>query len=443
MTAAPAAPSTAPPLPPAVAEGHGHGGRKEHPVNDSTATPPAEPGAPWAAAALESLLNVRARALPAGTWAAPAGPGVIPLTGGIPDPETLPFDELQEATRLVLRREGREALEYGGNAGYPGLRELIAARVDAQGLGYTADNVTLTGGSAQALHNIFETFIDPGDTVVVEAPAWGGVIRTLRAFQAHMETVPLDEEGIVPQALDDTLGRLRAEGRRVKLIYTIPTFQNPMGITATVERRRQLLDIAARYRVLVLEDDAYGELRFAGARVPTLLALSGGDGVLRCSTFSKTIATGLRVGWIQGAKEYIDAAVKMRFDNGTSPFTSRIIAAYIEEGYHEPHVAKMCAVYRAKCDAMLNALAERCPARVTWTRPEGGFFVWLTLPETTDPRALARAAAEEGVQYIPGPSFYATGGGERHLRLAYSYVGEEEIVEAIRRLARAIERATA
>ena len=411
-------------------------------MNEATTATQPEAGAPWAVGALQSFLNSRARAMPAGTWGGPEQPNTIPLTGGVPDPETLPFDQLLEATRIVLAREGQWALEYGGNYGYPGLRELVAARIDPQpGLGYTADNVMLTGGSAQALQIVFDTFIDPGDTVVVEAPAWGGVLRTLRGYLARIEPVSLDEHGICVEELDETLARLTAEGRRPKMVYTIPTFQNPMGITATLERRKHLIEVAARHRVLILEDDAYGELRFAGERVPSLLTLSGADGVIRCGTFSKIIATGLRVGWIQAAKEYVHACASMRFDNGTSPFTSRIIAAYVEAGYHEPHVAQMCDVYRSKCDAMLSALEERCATYSTWTRPEGGFFIWLTLPEGTDLRRLAQGAAEEGVQYAPGAAFSPDGGGQRHVRLAYSYVSEGQITEAIRRLARAIERA--
>jgi 2-aminoadipate transaminase len=400
-----------------------------------------EAGAPWAVAALETLLSGRTRAIPASSWTAPDRPDVISLTAGIPDPETLPMDELLEATRVVLAREGKQALEYGGSYGYAGLRELIAQRVDLQpGLGFTADNVMLTGGGAQALQIILDAFVDPGDTVVIETPAWGGMIRHLRAYQAQIEEVPLDEHGLRTDLLEELLERLEAEGRRPKLIYTIPTFQNPMGITSTLERRVQLLEVAARHRVLVLEDDAYGALRFAGEPVPPLLTLAGGDGVIRCGTFSKTIATGLRVGWIQAAKEIVDACARMRFDNGTSPFTSRIIAAYIEAGHHEPHVARMSAVYRSKCDAMLSALEETCARFATWTKPDGGFFVWLTLPDGVDARQLMPAASDEGVQFVPGPSFYARGGGERHLRLAYSYVSEAALAEGVRRLARVIER---
>ena len=410
-------------------------------MNQTTTTDP-EAGAPWAASALDSLLNSRARAMAPGAWASAARPDAIPLTAGVPDPDTLPYEQLIDATRKVLTSpDAKWALEYGGNYGFEGLRELVATRVDVQpGLGYTADNVTLTNGGSQALHNVLDTFLDPGDTMVAEAPAWGGILRMLRAFPARVENVALDEYGIRPDELDDLLGRLASEGRRPKLIYTIPTFQNPMGTTATLERRKQLIEVAACHRVLILEDDPYGDLRITGQPVPSLLTLSGGDGVIRSGSFSKTIATGIRVGWITGAKEYVDATAKMRFDNGTSPFASHIIAQYIEDGHHEPHVAQMCEVYRSKCDAMLSALEETCSRFATWTRPEGGFFIWMTLPEGTDLPAVMRATAEEGVQVIPGMSFFANGKGQQHLRLAYSYESEDRLAEAIRRLARALER---
>lgn len=423
---------------------HWHKFESKERVTVTDTIPAVQPaaGAPWADQALASMLSLRARPMSGSHWTGPERPDAIPLTGGLPDPETLPVAQLLEATRTVLARESRWALEYGGSHGFPGLRELVAARIDHQpGLGYDAANVMLTGGSAQALTVVFDTFLDLGDTVVVEAPAWGGVLRMLRSFHAKIERVSLDQHGILTDELDDTLTRLAAEGRRPKLIYTLPTFQNPMGVTATLERRRQLIEIAARHQVLILEDDAYGELRFAGQPLPSLLTLSGGDGVVRCGTFSKTIATGLRVGWITGSRAMVEATAQMRFDNGTSPLLSRVIAAYIEAGSYEPQVAKMCGVYRDKCDVILTALEERCASTMTWTKPEGGFFVWLTLPENVDMKALARAAEAEGVQYISGAGFYAGPGGEHNIRLAFSYESTDRLAEAIRRLARAVDRA--
>ncbi|MFN8559352.1 MAG: PLP-dependent aminotransferase family protein [Dehalococcoidia bacterium] len=410
-------------------------------MSDRSATSSRASGSSWSADDLGALLSARSRAVSTGAWTSPAVPGAISLVVGSPDPTSAAAAEILEATRIVLAREAAEALDYGGNYGHPGLRELVASRIDHQpGLGYTGANVELTNGGAQGLENIFTTFLDPGDTVVAESPVWGGALRTLRSMQIKVEPVPLDEGGIIIAELEDTLGRLAAEGRRPKLIYTIPTFQNPMGISATLDRRKQLIEVAARHRVLLLEDDPYGEVRFAGSPLPSLLTLAGGEGVVRCSSFSKIIATGLRVGWVIGRKDFVDACAKMRFDNGTSQFTSRIINAYIEAGFHEPHMDRICRAYRAKYDAMHSALEESVGNRATWTRPEGGFFIWLTLPDRIDPAALARAADEEGVQYVPGRSFTVDGSCGNSIRLAYSFETEERIAEAVRRLARAIDR---
>ena len=242
-------------------------------------------------------------------------------------------------------------------------------------------------------------------------------------------------------ATEEALARARAEGKRAKLIYTIPTFQNPMGTTFSAERRTQLIELAARNKVLIIEDDPYGDLRFTGARVPSVFSLAGGEGVIKAGTFSKIIATGLRAGWIEAKKEYVDATLRMRFDNGTSPFVLRTIAAYIEQGTLEPHIETMCRVYASKCDAMLSALAESCAGLATWTQPEGGFFIWLTFDEDIPLADVMRLCDEERVAVVPGTSFYADGGGRNNLRLAFSNVAENQITEGIKRLARALQRA--
>lgn len=398
--------------------------------------------APWASEALDSLLTPNARRMGGSHWVSTENGNPIEFTGGIPDPGSLPVDALMEAVRVVLKREAAAALEYGGSQGFLGLRELIAGRIAAEdGLAMSAENIILTSGGYPALQLICETFVEPGDVVLADAPAWGGFIRLARAIGAKVVGVPLDKEGPIIDAADQILERLRADGERVKLLYTIPTFQNPMGIAFTPERRRSLVELAARHRVLIVEDDPYRDLRFGGGPLPSLFALSGGEGVLKVGSFSKNIATGLRVGWLQASKDYVEALLRLRFDNGTSPFLSRTIAAYIEGGTFEPHVEKLRGIYRAKCDAMLSALAESCAHHATWTQPEGGFFAWLTLADGIDQQKVMRYAAEEGVAIVPGTSFFGDGGGGRNIRLAYSYVDEDQIVEGVRRLARALDRA--
>ena len=398
--------------------------------------------APWASDALESLLNHRARKLAGSHWVQPSDNNPIEFTGGIPDPATLPVSALLEATRVVLAREPEDALQYGGSQGFAGLRDLIATRVAAEpGVNLGVENITLTSGGYPALQNVCDAFLEPGDVALVDAPAWGGFIRLAHAYEAEIAGVPLDEHGPIIAAAEDAIERAQRAGKQVKVWYAIPTFQNPMGVTFSLERRQAMLDLAARHHILIIEDDPYGDLRFTGARIPSLFALSGGEGVLKCGTFSKIIATGLRIGWIQGRKDYIDATLRMRFDNGTSPFVCRIIAAYIEGGTLEPHIEKMAGVYKAKCEAMLSALSETCSGIATWTEPEGGFFIWLTFDERKKLADVLRACNEEAVAVVPGTSFFADGSGQHNIRLAFSNVAEDQITEGIRRLARALTRA--
>ena len=398
--------------------------------------------APWAVDALDSLLTANARRMAGSHWVAEPVNNPIELSGGIPDPPSLPKEALLEATRVVLNREPVGALEYGGEQGFAGLRELVASRVAAEpGLRLTAENIALTTGGYPALQLIRDAFIEPGDVVLADAPAWGGFLRLVKAMNADVAGIPLDEHGPQIDKAEETIARLRAAGRRVTMIYTIPTFQNPMGITFSIERRHALVEFAARHRLLILEDDPYGDLRFTGSRMPSLYALSGGEGVLKTGSFSKIIASGLRVGWIQAYPEYISGILRMRFDNGTSPFVCRIITAYIEGGTLEPHIARISEIYRAKCDAMLSALDESCAKLATWTHPEGGFFIWLTFRDDIELDDVMRNCAEEGVAVVPGTSFFSDGSGRHNLRLAFSYVAESDIAEGVRRLARALDRA--
>jgi DNA-binding transcriptional MocR family regulator len=397
----------------------------------------------WAAEELHGLLAGRTAAVRSTAPASAAPPSVplLTLTGGLPDPEALPRDELAEVTRLILAREGREALQYGGPQGFPGLREVLAERASRrEGVELTADNFMLTSGSAQALANFCFTFVDPGDPVIVENPSFSGSIRTILAHQADVIPVPVDREGLRTDALAEVLERLASQGRRAKFIYSIPTFHNPTGSTMTPARRRELLELAARHRVLILEDDAYGDLRYDGEPVPSLYALSGGEGVVRIGTFSKTLASGLRLGWTMARKEYVDALVRMRLDMGTNPFVSRVVAEYAASGRLDRHVARMLALYREKRDTMLSALERYCARWATWERPEGGFFLWLRLAPGADAWQVVRTGQELGVSTVPGPPFYCDGNGAEYVRLAFSYVALQDIEEAVRRLGAAMER---
>jgi len=400
----------------------------------------------WEAALLEQSLSRRVQAAGQAYWgASAAAPPPVPpiaLTGGVPDPESLPFDDLAEAARIVMEREGRLALQYGGPQGFLGLREWLAERVGrADGLSLGPENITITNGSAGALANVCETFLDPGDVVMAEAPSYPGAMRTIRAQGARVEAVPVDAAGLRPEALAETVEALSRSGVRPKLLYTIPNFHNPTGATLSLERRRAVLEIAQRHRLLIVEDDAYGEIRFEGEGVPSLFALSSGDGVLKVGTFSKTLATGLRVGWVAAAQEATDFLVRMRFDMGTSPWIQRLVAEYVSRGLLDRHLPQVVQIYQRKRDTMTAALAEHCAPYVRWRPPSGGFFLWLETGRRVQTEALREAAALEGVAYVSGDTFFVDRSGSQFIRLAYSFVPEQEIEEAIRRLGRALKRA--
>jgi 2-aminoadipate transaminase len=401
----------------------------------------------WEAALLEQSLSRRVRAAGQAYWGAGAGaaPPVAPiaLTGGIPDPESLPLDDLAEAARVVLEREGHAALQYGGPQGFLGLREWLAKRVgQTDGLALGPENITITNGCAGALANICDTFLDPDDVVIAEAPSYPGAVRTVRAQCARVETVPVDAEGLRPDALAETAESLLRQGVRPKLLYTIPNFHNPTGATLSLERRRAVLEIARRHQILIVEDDAYEEIRFEGDKLPSFFALAGGEGVLRVGTFSKTLATGLRLGWVVASQEAIDFLLRMRFDIGTSPWIQRLVAEYVSRGLLDRHVPRLVELYHRKRDAMAAALEKYCVPYLRWRLPAGGFFLWLEIDRRVRPQALREAANREGVDYVSGDTFFPDRSGNQFIRLAHSFVAEREIEEAIRRLGRALEQAS-
>ena len=402
----------------------------------------------WEEEQLQKSLAKRVKAGRGAFWVAgsarQAPPPVPPiaLTGGIPDPDSLPIEELIETSTLILRREGALALRYGGHQGFEGLREWLAGHMGTQeGLGLTADNFTLTNGASGGMVNVCETFLDEGDVGLCEEPTFPGGAGTIEHCMSEVVGVTLDEEGIVPDALADTVKRLEGEGRRVKLLYTTPNFQNPTGSTMPLERRKAVVETCQRHRILIVEDDAYGDIRFEGDRLPSLYALAGGKGAVFMGTFSKTMATGLRVGWVLAGTPIIEALLRTRYDLGVSPWLQRTVFEFASTGVWERHVAKVNDVYRKKRDVMLAALDERCSRYATWSTPAGGYFLWLTVAESVNPEAMYDAARRLGVAYVPGAAFHRGGGGQRNVRLAYSFVNEQEIPEAILRLGRAMEEA--
>ncbi len=402
----------------------------------------------WEEEQLQKSLSKRVNAGWGAYWVASSrqeAPPIPPIgfTGGIPDPLVLPTEELIAASERVLRREGPAALRYGGHQGAGELRDWLAQRYSARdGLALTADNFTITNGVSGGIGNVCETFLDEGDVGLSELPTFPGGAGVIRACLADLVGVPLDDDGLIPEALEETIDRLEREDRRIKLLYTIPNFQNPTGSCLTLERRHAVVEICQRHGVLIMEDDAYGDVRFDDEPLPSLFAIAGGKGAVHLGTFSKTVATGLRVGWTIADTPVVDALLRTRFDLGTSPWVQRTMLEFAQDGRFERHVDEVCGFYRHKRDVMLAALQERCGKYVSWNEPKGGYFLWMTLAESIDPALLAEAARNVGVQYVGGAGFHRGGGGQQQIRLAFSYVNEQEIPEGIMRLGRALEEAT-
>jgi len=389
----------------------------------------------------EPLLSGRARI----GWGVPVGtprPAMNPLYefgGGFPDPASFPYDGMVEATARVMKSEGAAAMTYGEPQGYRGLRELVCEKYERfEGLKVEPENIIVANGSGHALALAFSAFVDPGDAVISEAPAFSGSLITIKRHGPQILDVPVDAEGIVTAAVRARLEALRREGRRCKLIYTIVNFQNPSGPTQSLRRRHELVELAHEYDTLILEDDAYGELRFEGETLPPLYALDRHGRVIRAGTLSKILGAGVRLGWLAAPREMIPAFQGFLFGGGVSPFMSRVATTFMRD-HMTTHVQRLIDVYRKKRDAMLRGLDEVLAGTgAVVSRPEGGFFLWMKLPAGTDQRRLADLAVDARVQYTPGPVFFPNGGGDEFIRLAFSFEPPEKCYEGARLIARAI-----
>ena len=301
----------------------------------------------------EAAIAQRAHAMAWNPWAGrelpPPPVAPIELTGGVPDPGSLPVDELIACNERVLRREGTFALMYGGPQGYPGLREWLANDVNRrEALETGAENFVLTCGSAGGLENICETFLDPGDVAIIERPSFPGSVRTIMSCLPEIAGVAVEDDGLNVEELERTVARLQAEGKRAKILYTISNFHNPAAATLTLERRKRVVEICRAAGILIIQDDAYGSISFGEATPPSLYALAGGSGALLLGTFSKTLATGLRIGWVMGEKPIVDKITGMRFDMGVSPWSSRVVSEFCESGAFEAHVQRVIEIYPAE-----------------------------------------------------------------------------------------------
>jgi 2-aminoadipate transaminase len=367
---------------------------------------------------------------------APLGPDIKWMfEAGLPDPATFPVDDLARITDDVLRTDAAGALGYGTatdagiQAGYPELRDLLAARgnaVDERGI--DRHGVMLTSGAAQGLMLLFEAFVDAGDVVAVEAPTWNAVLAALARRGADTVALPLDQDGIDVDALEVELERLAASGRRLKLLYTIATFNTPTGVCLSVQRRRRVLDLARRWGFLVVEDNVYADLRYDGDALPTLFSLDESDLVVKVDSFSKVIAPGLRLGWLTAAPDIIATLAGVRGDLGVSQLTARVLARYVGDGLLDPHIAEVVRLYRRKRDAAEVALRRHGGDQVRWRTPDGGFFLWVELASGVDPAAVMAQCLAAGVSCRAGERFFGDGDrGRNFFRLAFPSVPIDEI----------------
>jgi len=373
-------------------------------------------------------------------------PEVISFAGGLPAPEVFPVKRFEEACRGVLERHGRQALQYGPTEGYEPLREMIARNISRYGIVAETENVLVTSGSQQALDLIGKLLINSGDRVLVEAPTYLGALQAFSIYGAQFISVPVDDNGMCTGELEASL-RMSP-----KFMYILPNFQNPAGVTLSEERRRQLIFRADKYGIPIVEDDPYGQLRYEGEHIAPLVVLdyktlSSHDGlppanVIYLSTFSKTLAPGIRLAWVVAPSDVIGklALLKQAADLQTSTFNQMVAYETAKDGFLDQHVKLIRQVYRERRDAMLEALEEFFPPEVTWTHPSGGLFLWITMPRDIDCRLLFRAALAENVAFVPGDCFYANDvfEGCRHMRLNFSFSQPEQIHEGIRRLSMAV-----
>lgn len=373
-------------------------------------------------------------------FAVASRPEVVSLAGGMPYVQALDLDQMADNFAKMIRQRGATALQYGSGQGDPFLREQILEVMAEVGISANADDIVVTTGSQMALDLVVRVFCDPGDVVLVESPSYVGALGVFRAYECEVVHVPMDEVGLDPVALEEIVQRLTKEGKKIKLLYTIPSYHNPAGLTQTPERRQQVLDVARRHQLAVLEDDPYGLLGFDG-KVPRAMRADEPNQVLYLGSFSKTIASGLRVGWVlapHGVREKLVLAAESAV-LCPSNFAQLAVSDYLQNQPWRDQISVFRDTYKQRRDALLDTMKLLMPAGTKWTVPTGGFYSWVTLPEGIDSRAMLPRAVTSLVAYVPGTGFYVDGQGKGELRLSYCYPTPERIVEGVRRLAGVVE----
>ncbi|MFM8447658.1 MAG: PLP-dependent aminotransferase family protein, partial [Candidatus Nanopelagicaceae bacterium] len=368
-------------------------------------------------------------------FAVASRPEIVSLAGGMPNLSALPMDMMAEVVRDLVATNGTEALQYGSGQGHPLLREQICEVMALEGIRANPDDVIVTTGSQQALDLISRIFIDPGDVVLVEAPSYVGALGTFSQYQAAPVHVETDNDGMVPAALVEAIKSVRSAGRKIKFLYLIPNYQNPTGVMLSADRRTEILEICAREEIFIVEDNPYGLLGFDRPS-PNAMRAQDSENVIYLGSFSKTIASGLRVGWALVPQSIKDKLVIASESSILCPsnFTQLTISSYLKDQPWRDQIASFVDLYRVRRDAMLETLEAHFPKEATWTKPGGGFYVWVTLPPEIDTKAMVPKAIVAKVAYVPGSAFYADGFGSWQMRLSYCHPTPERIREGVKAL---------
>lgn len=393
---------------------------------------------PWYQSYADRSLGMRASEVRS-LFAVANRPEVVSLAGGMPNIQGLPLDFLADMSARLIRDRGAKFLQYGGGQGEEEIREQIVEVMRYDGINAHPDDIVVTTGSQQALDLMTQVFINPGDVIIAEAPSYVGALGVFRAYQAEVIHTPMDDNGLIPSALEETLTQAKQLGKQVKFLYTVPNFHNPAGVTLSLERRPQIVEICKRHGVIILEDNPYGLLGFDSDPLPALQSFDP-DAVVYLGSFSKIFAPGYRVGWALAPHAVTQRLILAAESAILSPnmVGQLSIAEYLKTYDWFQQVKEYRGMYRERRDAMLESLAEYLPSS-TWTVPEGGFYTWVTLPEGLDAHAMLPRAVTHRVAYVSGTAFYSDGQGRNHMRLSYCYPTPENIREGVRRLGTVIE----
>nr|WP_206203466.1 PLP-dependent aminotransferase family protein [Thermococcus sp. M36] len=367
---------------------------------------------------------------------------VISLAGGLPAPETFPVEIIKDIAAEVLTHHADKALQYGTTKGFTPLRLALAKWMENRyGIPTSKVEIMMVAGSQQALDLIGRTFINRGDIVIVEGPTYLAALNAFKYYEPEFISIPMDDEGMRVDLLEEKLEELRRQGKRIKFVYTVSTFQNPAGVTMSLERRKRLIELADEYDFLIVEDSPYSELRYSGEPIPPIKHFDDEGRVIYLGTFSKILAPGFRLGWIAAHPHFIRKIeiAKQAVDLCANTLSQVIAWKYVEDGHLDRHIPKIIEFYKPRRDAMLEALEEYMPEGVRWTKPDGGMFIWVTLPEGIDTKLMAEKAIRKGVAYVPGEAFFAHRDVKNTMRLNFTYVPEDVIHDGVKRLAGVIE----